>query len=262
MLSAQAYSPYGEPMFTDMPTEFGFIGEQTDPTNDLVYLRARVMNPKLGIFGSLDPFEGELSAPLTMNGYGWVEGNTPNLTDATGWSTGTCQAPSKGLSPLTASGSLGLVSLPKKAPYYDFWKITGSFLGLQQGNGAESQFISNSPENPSDACGIDPIKVFCKALGGGGGGALRALALVAGGAWAIHGLQQIQEKAPILPIQSDLDQCIDECKDFVSGDGFFNECMDQCRFTGMSYYQCQSKCMATLSQYLKQCGNKCNEIFG
>ena len=84
MLSAQAYSPYGEPMFTDMPTEFGFTGEQTDPLNDLVYLRARYLNPKLGIFGSLDPFEGDESEPLTWNGYGWVEGNTPNLTDASG----------------------------------------------------------------------------------------------------------------------------------------------------------------------------------
>jgi RHS repeat-associated protein len=46
-------------MFTDLPTEFGFTGEQTDSTNDLVYLRARYMNPRLGIFGSLDPFEGE-----------------------------------------------------------------------------------------------------------------------------------------------------------------------------------------------------------
>jgi len=49
-----------------------------------VYLRARVMNPKLGIFGSLDPFEGDESEPLTMNGYGWVEGNTPNLMAAMG----------------------------------------------------------------------------------------------------------------------------------------------------------------------------------
>jgi len=87
VLSAQAYSPYGEPMYNDLPTEFGFTGEQTDPLNDLVYLRARVMNPKLGVFGSLDPFEGESSAPLTMNGYGWVEGNTPNLTDAGGKQT-------------------------------------------------------------------------------------------------------------------------------------------------------------------------------
>jgi hypothetical protein len=29
VLSAQAYSPYGEPLFTDLPTEFGFTGEQT-----------------------------------------------------------------------------------------------------------------------------------------------------------------------------------------------------------------------------------------
>jgi len=87
VLSAQAYSPYGEPMYNDLPTEFGFTGEQTDPTNDLVYLRARYLNPKLGIFGSLDPFEGELSAPLTMNGYGWVEGNVSNRTDPTGLKT-------------------------------------------------------------------------------------------------------------------------------------------------------------------------------
>jgi hypothetical protein len=47
ILSAQAYSPYGEPMFTDLPTEFGFTGEQTDSVNDLVYLRARYC---LGLF--------------------------------------------------------------------------------------------------------------------------------------------------------------------------------------------------------------------
>jgi len=50
MLYAQAYSPYGEPMFTDLPTEFGFTGEQIDSANDLVYLRARYMNPKLGVW--------------------------------------------------------------------------------------------------------------------------------------------------------------------------------------------------------------------
>jgi len=84
MLSAQAYSPYGEPMYNDLPTEFGFTGEQTDSANDLVYLRARYMNPKLGVFGSLDPFEGLPQFPLTMNGYGWVEGNVANRRDITG----------------------------------------------------------------------------------------------------------------------------------------------------------------------------------
>ena len=100
MLSAQAYSPYGEPMFTDMPTEFGFTGEQTDPLNDLVYLRARYMNPKLGIFGSLDPLEGQNQIVSSLNRYNWVRGNVANLRDASGMAP-TCQEISQTLSPLT-----------------------------------------------------------------------------------------------------------------------------------------------------------------
>ena len=167
-------------MFTDMPTEFGFTGEQTDSANDLVYLRARVMNPKLGVFGSLDPFEGEMSAPLTMNGYDWVEGNTPNLTDATGWLVGTCQAPSKSLSPLTASGSLGLVSLPKKAPSssYDFWTFIGSIVGSQRANNAKSNFISNRVDKPSSYCFGTALNWFGDCGTGGGGWA--AIELIIG----------------------------------------------------------------------------------
>ena len=86
MLSAQAYSPYGEPMFTDMPTEFGFTGEQTDPLNDLVYLRARYMNPRWGVFGSLDPLEGQNQVVGSLNRYNWVRGNVVNLRDASGMS--------------------------------------------------------------------------------------------------------------------------------------------------------------------------------
>ena len=71
-------------MFTDMPTEFGFTGEQTDPLNDLVYLRARYMNPKLGVFGSLDPFEGQNKIGGSLNRYNWVRGNAANLRDASG----------------------------------------------------------------------------------------------------------------------------------------------------------------------------------
>ena len=36
---------------------FGFTGEQTDPSG-LVYLRARYMNPQLGMFLSKDPVAG------------------------------------------------------------------------------------------------------------------------------------------------------------------------------------------------------------
>jgi len=84
VLSAQAYSPYGEPMYNDLPTEFGFTGEQIDSANDVVYLRARVMNPKLGVFGSLDPLEGQNQMVGSLNRYNWVRGNVVNLRDANG----------------------------------------------------------------------------------------------------------------------------------------------------------------------------------
>jgi len=71
-------------MYNDLPTEFGFTGEQTDPLNDLVYLRARYMNPKLGIFGSLDPLEGQNQIVGSLNRYNWVRGNVANLRDASG----------------------------------------------------------------------------------------------------------------------------------------------------------------------------------
>jgi len=69
-----------------MPTEFGFTGEQTDSANDLVYLRARYLNPKLGVFGSLDPLEGQNNVVGSLNRYNWVRGNVVNLRDASGMS--------------------------------------------------------------------------------------------------------------------------------------------------------------------------------
>ena len=52
------YAPFGQPEGTGLSgTDFGFTGEYTDD-NDLLYLRARYMNPTMGGFMSLDPFEG------------------------------------------------------------------------------------------------------------------------------------------------------------------------------------------------------------
>ncbi|MBE2267007.1 MAG: hypothetical protein IAE80_02160 [Anaerolinea sp.] len=48
------------------------------------YHRARYYNPALGVFPSLDPFEGIIARPMSLNGYSWVEGNTPNATDPNG----------------------------------------------------------------------------------------------------------------------------------------------------------------------------------
>jgi len=62
---------------------FGFTGEMTDD-NGLVHLRARYYDPTVGVFASLDPFEGMNNRPMSMNGYSWVEGNVANWIDPSG----------------------------------------------------------------------------------------------------------------------------------------------------------------------------------
>ena len=82
----QHYVPYGTPFGQQgsLGMPFGFTGEPTD-ANDLVYLRARYLSPGLGVFASLDPFEGMAGRPMSLNGYMYVEGNTPNMVDPSGW---------------------------------------------------------------------------------------------------------------------------------------------------------------------------------
>lgn len=64
-------------------TVYHFTGEPRD-LNGLQYHRARFYNPALGVFPSLDPFEGGLGRPMSLNGYSWGEGNVPNLIDPSG----------------------------------------------------------------------------------------------------------------------------------------------------------------------------------
>jgi RHS repeat-associated protein len=80
--SSMSFDPYGNPM-ASYGDGFGFTGEQIDE-NDLVYLRARYMNPNLGTFLSLDPFEGMQGRPMSLNRYSWVEGNPVMNVDASG----------------------------------------------------------------------------------------------------------------------------------------------------------------------------------
>ena len=81
MASSVNYNPYGVPDGT--VDDFGFTGEMTD-ANGLVYLRARYYDPNVGVFASLDPFEGKTCTPHSLNGYNWVSGNVANATDPSG----------------------------------------------------------------------------------------------------------------------------------------------------------------------------------
>jgi len=60
-----------------------FTGEMTD-ANGLVHLRARYYDPNVGVFASLDPFEGVDSRPMSVNGYSYVEGNPINWINPSG----------------------------------------------------------------------------------------------------------------------------------------------------------------------------------
>lgn len=66
-----------------MGTPYGFTGEIVDGSG-LLDLRARRYAPGLGVFASLDPWEGLAGRTMSLNGYSWVEGNVVNATDASG----------------------------------------------------------------------------------------------------------------------------------------------------------------------------------
>jgi RHS repeat-associated protein len=88
LLESRQYEPYGASFGTTgtNQTAFGFTGEVVDP-NGLLFLRARYYRSGLGVFTGLDPWEGVIQRPMSMNGYNWVEGNPSNWTDPSGMQT-------------------------------------------------------------------------------------------------------------------------------------------------------------------------------
>ena len=51
----------------------------------MVYLRARHYNPADGRFMSRDTWEGDVNRPMSMNRWGYVEGNPIIYTDPSGY---------------------------------------------------------------------------------------------------------------------------------------------------------------------------------
>jgi RHS repeat-associated protein len=84
-MSSQLYEPYGA-SYGEQGSEdsvFKFTGEPMDG-NKLVQLRARYLNPILGVFTSLDPLDDFTMQPLLLNRYSYVGSNTINLIDPSG----------------------------------------------------------------------------------------------------------------------------------------------------------------------------------
>jgi len=110
--TVQTYDPIGNPMGS-YGAGFGFTGEQTDDTGQL-YLRARYYDPSIGTFTALDPFEGVMDRPMSLNGYSWVSGNPVNRIDPTGkydWDTFTVEQDDN-LSCIAKEGGLFDVDVP------------------------------------------------------------------------------------------------------------------------------------------------------
>jgi RHS repeat-associated protein len=86
IIFTQDYAPYGDVLNSSGSGQsaYGFTGEEQDQSG-LIFLRARYMQPKLGIFLSRDPWAGDPLRPGSMNGFNYVEANPINHVDPSGF---------------------------------------------------------------------------------------------------------------------------------------------------------------------------------
>jgi RHS repeat-associated protein len=84
---ARGYMPYGEMLWSvgSGGSEYGFTGEDWNTVTQLVFLRARYMQPELGMFLSHDPWSGDVQWPGATNGWNYAQGNPVRYTDPTGY---------------------------------------------------------------------------------------------------------------------------------------------------------------------------------
>ncbi len=85
IIANHRYDPFGNTISQSGvgTSNYGFTGEWTDATG-LEYLRARYYTPTQGRFVTRDVWEGDYNAPLTLNGWNYVQANPVNFTDPSG----------------------------------------------------------------------------------------------------------------------------------------------------------------------------------
>jgi RHS repeat-associated protein len=77
---------FGIPLLTQgtNPEPFRYTGQQRDAESGFYDLRARYYSPGLGRFVSRDSLFGTAASPLSLNRYGYVDGNPVNVVDPSG----------------------------------------------------------------------------------------------------------------------------------------------------------------------------------
>ncbi|WP_440115587.1 RHS repeat-associated core domain-containing protein [Paenibacillus sp. QZ-Y1] len=86
VLNRYTYDIWGNPETAEetVPNVLRYAGKYWDEVTDLQYLRARWYDPSTARFISEDTYEGELTNPLSLNLYTYVENNPLNYVDPTG----------------------------------------------------------------------------------------------------------------------------------------------------------------------------------
>jgi RHS repeat-associated protein len=95
---AYGNQPNGDPITPDTendsqsePTDLSYRGESYNGFTGIQYLRARHYETSTGRFGSVDPYAGEATNPLTLHKYGYVHGNPISGADPSGMMTAVIQ---------------------------------------------------------------------------------------------------------------------------------------------------------------------------
>jgi RHS repeat-associated protein len=80
------YDAFGNLIASNAPPQTAhlYCGEYLDPHTGLIYLRARLDNPKTGRFWTRDTWEGNKRAPLSLHKYLYCLANPANNTDPSG----------------------------------------------------------------------------------------------------------------------------------------------------------------------------------
>ena len=92
LTESYGYDEFGQPLYDDQLLynnrdslqPFGYTGYQYDGIAGTYYAQAREYRPMEGRFSAKDVIKGSLTAPLTLNRYGYCWGNPVNLTDRNG----------------------------------------------------------------------------------------------------------------------------------------------------------------------------------